>query len=422
MNYKETTEFLFNSLPEFQYIGSEAYKPGLERTEDFNAYLGHPDKKFKSIHIAGTNGKGSTSHIIASALRYSGHKTGLYTSPHLTDFRERIKIDGVQISEQQVIDFVEQHKQKMLELRLSFFEMTVAMAFDHFARNGVEMAVIEVGLGGRLDSTNIITPELCIITNIGLDHMALLGDTIEKIAAEKAGIIKRDVPVIIGEHGDGDNVFIDKAAVVGAPITFAQDIFRVTEQGTELDLQHFVVEPFGSVQLDLLGDYQKRNVVTAIAALTSLGIAHDDIVEGCRVAARSTGLMGRWQIVGRRPLMVCDTGHNSHGIAYVARQIEATAHKRLIIVVGFVNDKELGSVFELLPRNAHYIFTQAAIYRALDAEQLQKNAKMFNLFGEYIPSVSKAVLRAQSIANKEDMIFIGGSTFVVSEALAFIQN
>lgn len=422
MNYKETTEFLFNSLPEFQSIGSEAYKPGLERTEAFNAYLGHPDKKFKSIHIAGTNGKGSTSHIIASALQYSGHKTGLYTSPHLTDFRERIKIDGVQISEKEVVDFVEQHKQKMLELRLSFFEMTVAMAFDHFARNGVEIAVVEVGLGGRLDSTNIIVPELCVVTNIGLDHMALLGDTIEKIAAEKAGIIKRGVPVIIGEHGDGDNVFIDKAAVVGAPITFAQDIFRVTEQGTELDLQHFVVEPFGSVQLDLLGDYQKRNIVTAIAALTALGVPHDDIVEGCRGAARSTGLMGRWQIVGRTPLIVCDTGHNSHGIAYVARQIEATAHKRLIMVVGFVNDKELGSVFELLPQNAHYIFTQAAISRALNADELQKNAKMFNLFGESVSSVKDAIVRAQNIAEQGDMIFIGGSTFVVSEALSFIQN
>lgn len=429
MNYNQTLEFLFQSLPAFETKGATAYKPGLERIAAFCRHLGNPQRNFFTIHVAGTNGKGSVSHIIASVLQQAGYRTGLFTSPHLQDFRERIRVDGEMIPKQKVVNFVDKHHDKMVELDLSFFEMTTAMAFDYFAQSEVEVAVIETGLGGRLDATNVIVPILSIITNIGLEHTALLGDTLQKIAAEKAGIIKKSIPVVIGESDVRYNSVIEQAAAANkSKVVYAEQVFTCEEHRIEGESQLFRLRRTRDghefdVELDLQGNYQVHNVITASAAVdflheeTPLTISRRAYIEGMRCAAANTSLMGRWQTLGREPLTVCDTGHNAHGIAYVAKQLKSTPHRELYCVMGFVRDKDLAHILPLLPRDAHYIFTQARSERALPADELTAKAAIYGLQGEAVGDVKAAVARARELAAAEDMIFIGGSTYVVAEAL-----
>ncbi len=430
MTYKETLDTLYNMLPDFQNIGADAYKPGLERAEEFNRWLGSPDKSFASVHVAGTNGKGSVSHMLASTLQQAGYRVGLYTSPHMTDFRERIRVDGVMIPEEYVVGFTAAHLDKMNRLRMSFFEATMAMAFRYFADSDVEVAVIEAGLGGRLDSTNIITPVLSVITNIGMDHMALLGDTPEKIAAEKAGIIKRGVPVVIGETDPHSAPVFEKAAAgAGSAIVFADARLQCAGRRMGGDgIRYFSFERSGShetfeVGTDLMGDYQCKNLITALTAIDMLNhhshisISNRAAIAGCSAAARSTGLRGRWQIVGRNPLTVLDSGHNAHGLKETMRQIGSQEYDKLYFILGVAADKDLGAMLELLPRDAHYIFTQASVKRAMDVGKLAEAAQKAGLTGEVAPSVAEAMLHARRQAKPEDMIFVGGSSFVVADAL-----
>ena len=429
MNYNQTLEFLFSSLPAFENTGASAYKPGLERITAFCRHLGNPQRNFFTNHVAGTNGKGSEAHIIAAVLQQAGYRTGLFTSPHLQDFRERIRVDGEMIPKQKVVNFVDKHHDKMVGLELSFFEMTAAMAFDYFAQSDVEVAVIETGLGGRLDATNIIVPILSIITNIGLEHTALLGDTLQKIAAEKAGIIKKSIPVIIGEADDRYNGVIEQAAAANkSRVIYAEREFlyegRTERDGSQLfRLRRTRDDKAFEVELDLAGNYQSHNIVTASAAVdflheeTPLTISRRAYLEGMRGAASHTALHGRWQKLGEAPLTICDTGHNAHGIAYVAEQLKATPHRKLYCVMGFVRDKDLAHILPLLPRDAHYIFTQARSERALTAGELTAKAAIYGLQGEAVADVQAAVARARELAGAEDMIFIGGSTYVVGEAL-----
>lgn len=429
MEYRQTLDFLYNSLPDYQQIGSDAYKPGLDRTLAFNDYLGRPDLHFGTIHVAGTNGKGSVSHILASVLQSAHYCVGLYTSPHLKDFRERIRVDGEQITENEVVRFVESNKPKMLDLRLSFFEMTVGMAFDHFARKGVEVAIVETGLGGRLDSTNIVNPMLSVITNVGLDHTSMLGDTLPKIAAEKAGIIKRGVPVVIGERNtQTDDVFIAKAREMDAPIFFAEDMFSAEECGMLPAGRRMTVTRKRDgltydITLDLQGDYQLKNIVTVFAALeilhkhTPLSISRRAAAEGCATAAVATSLMGRWQTLSLEPLTVCDTGHNAHGLQMVVDQIRRQRRNRLLMVLGFADDKDISSILPLLPADATYIFTQAASRRAMPASEIAEKAKAYGFEGIVTGSVAEAMAVAHNMASSDDMIFVGGSTFVVAEVL-----
>lgn len=430
MNYTQTLEFLFTALPAFENRGATAYKPGLERIAAFCRHMGNPQRNFFTIHVAGTNGKGSVSHIIASVLQQAGYRTGLYTSPHLQDFRERIRVDGEMIPKQKVVNFVDKHHDKMVELELSFFEMTTAMAFDYFAQSDVEVAVIETGLGGRLDATNIIVPVLSVVTNIGLEHTDLLGDTLQKIAAEKAGIIKKSIPVIIGEADERYNAVFEQAAAANrSKIVYAERAFACEERRTEGDRQYFRLRRTRDgrafdIALDLKGNYQCRNLLTATAAIdflheeTPLTISRRAYLEGTKEAGANTSLQGRWQQIGEHPLTVCDTGHNAHGIAYVAEQLRATPHRALYCVVGFVRDKDLAHILPLLPREAHYIFTQARTERALPAGELTAKAAIYGLRGETVDDVAAAVARARALAGPEDMIFIGGSTYVVAEAIA----
>lgn len=429
MNYAQTLEFLFTSLPSFETQGASGYKPGLERIAAFCRYMGNPQRNYFTIHVAGTNGKGSVSHILASVLQQAGYRTGLYTSPHLQDFRERIRVDGEMIPKQKVVNFVDKYHDKMVELELSFFEMTTALAFDYFAQSDVEVAIIETGLGGRLDASNIILPVLSIITNIGLEHTALLGDTLQKIAAEKAGIIKKSIPVIIGESDPRYNgVIEDIAAANKSKVIYAEKVFSCESCGEDDWHQHFHVQRLRDkrdfdVYLDLMGSYQRHNILTATAAIdflheeTPLTISRRAFLEGTRDAAANTSLMGRWQRIGEDPLVVCDTGHNAHGIAYVAEQLKVTPHKKLYCVIGFVRDKDLAHILPLLPRDAHYIFTQAKTERALQAEVLTAKAAIYGLTGETVADVQAAIARAKELAHTDDMIFIGGSTYVVAEAL-----
>lgn len=429
MNYAQTLDYLYSSLRSFQDAGGDAYKPGLERIEQFMTYLGRPHRHYATVHIAGTNGKGSTSHIIAAVLQAAGFRTGLFTSPHLHDFRERIRVDGTEISEREVVEFVATHRSAMERIGLSFFEMTAAMAFDHFSREGVEVAVIETGLGGRLDATNIITPIASVITNIGLDHTDLLGSTLAEIAAEKAGIIKPEVPVIIGERApETDPIFERVAHEVGSNLYFAEELFELVAGEGGVGGSRFTVRRTGderqyTIEVDLGGDYQRRNIITALGALevlhrhTQVSISTRALVEGCRDAASTTGLQGRWQRLSERPLVVCDTGHNAHGLRYVTEQLKTLNCKQLYIVLGVVREKDLGAVLPLLPREAHYIFTQAAIARALNAEELARAARAVGLRGEVVRGVREAVARARELATEDDAIFIGGSTFTVAEVL-----
>lgn len=429
MNYSQTLEFLYTSLPAFESKGASAYKPGLERIAAFCKHMGNPQRNFFTIHVAGTNGKGSVSHIIASVLQQAGYRTGLYTSPHLQDFRERIRVDGEMIPKQKVVNFVNKHHDKMVELELSFFEMATAMAFDYFAQSDVEVAVIETGLGGRLDATNVIVPIVSVITNIGMDHSDLLGDTLQKIAAEKAGIVKKSIPVIVGEGDDRYNEVFERAgATAKSKVIYAEREFLCEEQTPTSEGQHFRLRRMRDgkefdVDLDLAGLYQNRNIVTASTAIdflheeTPLTISHRAFVAGVREAAAATSLRGRWQTIAESPLTICDTGHNAHGIARVAEQLRTTPHKQLYCVLGFVRDKDLAHILPLLPRDAHYIFTQARTERALPAAELTAKAAIYGLQGESAPTVTEAVARARELAAPQDMIFIGGSTYVVAEAL-----
>lgn len=424
MNYQETTEYLYNQLPVFQKIGSSAYKEGLDNSLALDSLFDHPHKKYKTIHVAGTNGKGSTSHTLAAILQESGYKIGLYTSPHLVDFRERIRVNGEKITEHYIIDFVAKYIARNVDIHPSFFELTMMMAFSYFADCQVDAAIIEVGLGGRLDSTNIISPDLCIITNIGLDHVQFLGDTVEKIAVEKAGIIKHNIPVVIGEAENGVRlVFEHTAKNVGAPIIFAEDEQPVisqkqTTKGWKLETKNY------STVLDELGGYaQLKNAATILCAideLKTLGytIPTNAVQDGFMHVCELTGLMGRWQIIqDKNPKIVCDTGHNAAGIKYIAQQLADEKYNTLHIVLGMVSDKDVSSVLSLLPAHAVYYFTKASIPRAMNEADLQNLAKNFNLHGNTYPNVENAVQTALENTNEQDLIFIGGSNFIVAEAL-----
>lgn len=402
MTYKETTDWMFSQLPMFQMQGASAYKKDLTNTHLLVEHLKHPETKFKSIHVAGTNGKGSTSSMIASILQEAGYKVGLYTSPHLKDFRERIRINGEMISEDFVVDFISENKSFFEANQLSFFEMTVGLAFDYFAKEQVDIAVIEVGMGGRLDSTNVITPLVSVITNIGFDHTQFLGDTLPKIAAEKAGIIKSNIPVVIGEYSEETKpVFLDKAKFENAPIFFAQD------------------NPEVAYECALLGDYQVHNKKTVLQAIKLLqahfSIDESHITKGFKNVIQNTGLLGRWQILDKAPFTICDTAHNSHGLKIVLNQIQKHSFETLHVVLGVVNDKDLDSILPLFPKNAKYYFCKPNVPRGLDAEILKQKASDFGLFGKVFDSVSEAYVNAKEMASKSDFIYIGGSTFVVAE-------
>ncbi|WP_432671933.1 bifunctional folylpolyglutamate synthase/dihydrofolate synthase [Flavobacterium sp. SM2513] len=406
MNYAETLDWMFNQLPMYQTQGASAYKKDLTNTILLMDYLNHPEANVKTIHVAGTNGKGSTSHLLASILQEAGYKVGLYTSPHLKDFRERIKINGVDISEEFVCDFINQHKSFFEQNQLSFFEMTVGLAFDYFAKEKVDIAIIEVGMGGRLDSTNIITPSVSVITNIGLDHTQFLGNTLELIAAEKAGIIKPTIPVVIGEYtSETKPVFIEKAKQENAPIYFTSDL---------------VSETFPSA---LIGDYQIHNKKTVLQTIKILHEVSDFIItdENCKNGflnvIEKTNLQGRWQILQERPKVICDTAHNKDGLKIVLNQLQKESFSRLHIVLGVVNDKDLSEILPLFPKNAIYYFSKPNNFRGLDPLILQQKAKDFELLGEVYNSVRIAYEKALQDATPNDIIYVGGSTFVVAEIL-----
>ena len=424
MNYNETLEWLFAQRPMYQREGKAAYKANLDNTLKLDEHFGAPHRQFKTIHVGGTNGKGSVSHMLASVLQTAGYKTGLYTSPHLKDFRERIKINGEMISEQYVIDFVEQNKSLFADIKPSFFEMTVAMAFKYFADQQVDIAVIEVGLGGRLDSTNIITPLASVVTNISFDHMALLGDTLEKIAGEKAGIIKPDVPAIIGTRDAAtDFVFTHKAQECGTSIDFASDNW--SEERTPdntYNLKNKQGVKFNDLHPDLKGLYQRKNIPTVIETILHLreqGIKITDqaVHEGIANTIRYTGLLGRWQELSRTPYTVCDTGHNIDGLTEIVAQLKTCKYERLHFVMGMVNDKDVDSVLHILPKDAIYYFCKASIPRAMDEHILAEKAADNDLHGKTYPTVAKAYAAAKEAANQNDMIYIGGSTFVVAEVV-----
>ncbi len=427
MTYNDTIQYLYDRLPVFHHIGSAAYKPGLDNTIRLMNALNNPHTQYKTIHIAGTNGKGSVSHMLAAVLQQAGYKVGLYTSPHLVDFGERIRVNGQMIDQQYVINFVSNHKNLFSDIEPSFFEATMAMAFNYFADCKVDIAVIEVGLGGRLDSTNIIQPELSVITNISFDHVGFLGDTLAKIAFEKAGIIKHHTPVVIGEAlPETRPVFEAKATNEDAPIFFAEERITVSFKsytGAKMlvntsDKQSFLV--------GLSGIYQLKNiatVLTAVEQLNQLGfqLPENAVSKGLELVTEITGLQGRWQTLQQHPQVVADTGHNVGGIRFVVEQLKAQSYKTLRIVIGMVNDKDISTVLGLLPVEAHYYFTQADIVRALPASELQQMAKTHDLDGSTYSSVKQAVHAAINDAQPDDFIFIGGSNFIVGEALAQVH-
>ena len=420
MNYKETVEYLFNSTPVFEHVGASAYKEGLSNTLALDEHLGHPHKNFKTIHVAGTNGKGSCSHTLAAILQSMGMKVGLYTSPHIVDFRERIRVNGECLSEQYVVDFVEQHRSFFEPLHPSFFELTTAMAFRYFADQKVDIAVIEVGLGGRLDCTNIITPELSIITNISLDHTQFLGDTLAKIAGEKAGIIKEGVKVVIGEDVEETRpVFEAKAKEKNAPIVFAQDYPEVLcSEACAEGGRNYETLNFGMIHGDLSGDYQERNMNTCLIACKVLGLKKENVIEAVAHVAERTGLLGRWMKINESPLAVCDTGHNVGGWKYLAPQIKAQKCEHLRIVFGMVDDKDIDSVMEMLPKNAIYYWTQATSHRAIPKEIVADKGRTHQLEGNIYNSVKEAYREALKDASNDDFVFVGGSSYVVADLLS----
>ncbi len=429
MNYQETLVWLFSQLPMYQRQGKAAYKADLNTTLELDEYFDHPHRKFKSIHVAGTNGKGSVSHMLASALQESGYKVGLYTSPHLKDFRERIRINGQMVSENFVIKFVKDHRAKFEEIKPSFFEMTVAMAFDYFAKENIDVAVVEVGMGGRLDSTNIIQPDLSIITNIGLDHTSFLGNSLSEIAKEKAGIIKKDTSVVIGEtQTETETIFKNFAKEKRTDIYFADQYYKSEYVLLSIDnKQVFNINKdnniaYSDLKLDLLGTYQKKNLLTVLRSIDLLiekgyNIKNQAIYKGLERVSKNTSLQGRWQILGFNPTIVCDTAHNLDGITLVVNQLNQIPHKNLHIVVGVVDDKNIEGILEILPKNAKYYFTKANIPRALDQNRLKEKASKFDLTGDAYGKVQEALVSAKENAGVNDLIFIGGSTFVVAEVL-----
>ena len=436
MDYQQTINYLYSQLPMFTRDGPSAFKKDLTNTIELCGRLDDPQDKFKSVHIGGTNGKGSTSHMLAAILQIAGYKTGLYTSPHLRDFRERIRINGKMISEQAVVDFVGQHKADFEEIKPSFFEMTVAMAFDTFAKEKVDIAVIEVGLGGRLDSTNIITPLVSMITNIGWDHVNMLGDTLQLIAGEKAGIIKPNIPVIVGEYQpEVADIFVDKAKEQKAPIRFASEEWNILESEVVspksevtkeyIDI-HILKNDSGlktlDLSLDLPGTYQLKNVKTVLSAVDALreqgfAITDEHIHTALKQVKKLTGLHGRWEILSHHPLTICDTGHNPEGIAEVLKNIKSVSYENLHFVMGVVNDKDISKILAILPKDATYYFCKPNIPRGLDADSLKQQAANFGLAGKNYPSVKAAFKAAQTNALENDLVFVGGSTFVVAEVV-----
>ncbi|TVR69320.1 MAG: bifunctional folylpolyglutamate synthase/dihydrofolate synthase [Marinilabiliales bacterium] len=438
MTYKKTLEYLFSQLPMYQRIGKAAYKADLATTLALDEYSGHPHKRFRTVHVAGTNGKGSVSHMLASVLQSAGLKTGLYTSPHLLDFRERIRIDGKPVGKDFVTGFTAGHRKLFERLRPSFFEMTVAMAFEYFAAEKVDVAVIETGMGGRLDSTNIITPLVSVITNIGLDHTEFLGNSLQAIAGEKAGIIKPGIPVVIGEmQPETRDVFITAARQTGSLISFASEEYTCEfATFTTGGLQSLNITSnrearrssggrkadWKNLETDLLGFYQQKNAVTVLKIIDvlreqGLDISREHVYSGLRQVATATGFRGRWQIAGRNPLIVFDTAHNAAGISNVIGQIRATPHRHLHMVLGFVNDKKTGEILRMLPAGATYYLTMASIPRSLDAAELQSKALAAGLSGKAYHTVPDAISAALAAAGPDDLVFVGGSTFVVADGL-----
>lgn len=428
MNYQETIEYLFNSTPVFEKIGAKAYKPGLQNTKELDNHFGHPHRQFKTIHIAGTNGKGSCSHTLAAILQTEGYKVGLYTSPHLVDFRERIRINGECISEQYVIDFVEQERAFFEPLHPSFFELTTALAFKYFAEQEVDIAVIEVGLGGRLDCTNIITPILSVITNISLDHTQFLGNTLAEIASEKAGIIKPGIPVVIGEDiPETRPIFETKAKEMEVPVIFAQDASNqeVVQASHCTEGMRYETKTWGILTGELRGDYQAKNMNTLLNAcnlLTGKNLAiikhPESISKGIANVSELTSLMGRWQKIQDKPLVICDTGHNVGGWQYLAPQIKNQPCKQLRIVFGMVDDKDVTTVMKMLPKNAIYYWTQATSKRAIPVGKIADLGMQNGLSGATYSSVNKAFNAALAEAGKEDFIFVGGSSYIVADFLS----
>lgn len=426
MNYLETVNYLFTRLPMYSRIGAAAYKEDLGNTIALCEILENPELRFKSVHIAGTNGKGSVSHMLAAILQCAGYRTGLYTSPHLHDFRERIRVDGKDISEDFIVDFVAHIQPHIGTIEPSFFEMTVAMAFDYFANQEVDIAVIETGLGGRLDSTNVITPELSVITNIGYDHMHILGDTLEKIATEKAGIIKRDVPVVIGEFREATGpLFNRKAREKRSPISFADRersatnwSFEGPDLRIEVTLNHTDIKDY--YNLDLNGLYQTKNLLTVLQSVHVLRekgwkISDAALREGLARTKYLTGLHGRWEKLHEHPTVIVDVAHNEDGILELVHQLEVTTFHQLHIVIGMVKDKDIRSVLNMLPQDAHYYFTQAAIPRALPADDLRAAAEDAGLGGQSYPDVNTALKEALGHAHKDDLVLVCGSVFIVGE-------
>ena len=428
MTYPQTLDYLFSRLPMFQRVGSVAYKANLDNTISICKALGNPEKKIKCIHVAGTNGKGSSSHMLAAILQQAGYKTGLYTSPHLIDFRERIKINGKLIPKQDVVKFVENYKTIFDDIEPSFFEWTVGLAFHYFAKQEVDVAIIEVGLGGRLDSTNVIKPQCCLITNIGFDHVNLLGNTLPLIAAEKAGIIKEKVPVVISQTQlDVLSVFNAKAKSIKAPISFADKQFRVLSFAFQnqllcVELVDKSTNKIKTYNLDLTGTYQIKNLQGVLACINILKqkgflIEDENIIQGLQHVKKLTGLMGRWQIISENPIIIADTGHNEDGIKEVLKNLERYSYTKLHMIIGVVNDKDVKSILKLLPKDATYYFCKANIPRALPEKELFELANQHNLKGKKFNSVSMALSEAKKQAKSDDLIFIGGSTFTVADAL-----
>ncbi len=441
MNYQQTLKYLYDALPMYQRVGIAAYKANLDNTIAICDLLNNPHRQLQCIHVAGTNGKGSVSHMMAAILQAAGYKTGLYTSPHLKDFRERIRVNGKMISKKFISDFVTNHQKDFEKIQPSFFEMTVGLAFQYFLENRVDIAVIETGLGGRLDSTNVIHPILSVITNIDWDHMNLLGDTLEKIASEKAGIIKREVPVVIGElTSPSKRVFIKKAKEMQAPIFFASKEMSAVLAGTSpiskknavkqlsgieayimVDVSRKKKLLYENLQLDLTGSYQLKNVVTVLQSIALLKqhfeIREEHIRIGLSTVKSSTGLAGRWHVISRKPLIIADTGHNQAGLKVVLELVHSLSFDNLHFVLGMVNDKDIDKILSLLPKMANYYFCKAAIPRGLDAVLLAEAAASFHLKGEIYNSVKAALKAAKSKAGLNDLIFVGGSNFTVAEVI-----
>ena len=427
MDYKNTLQYLYNSVPMFQQIGGGAYKSGLDTTLALDAHFNHPHHNFKTIHVGGTNGKGSCSHTIAAILQHAGYRVGLYTSPHLVDFRERIRVNGEMAPESYVIDFVERHRAFFEPLHPSFFELTTAMAFNYFAEQKVDVAVVEVGLGGRLDCTNIIRPDLCVITNISKDHVQFLGDTCAKIASEKAGIIKKDVPVVIGEYtAETKPVFQQQADEVGAPIVFAQDecLMKKVETvvGDNRVWNRYDTADYAALMGELTGLCQQKNTNTLLSVVRQLiaagyELTEEDVRYGF-AHVTETGLMGRWQTLHESPRVICDTGHNVGGLGYITEQLRQLRYDRLHIVIGMVSDKDVSGVMPLLPKDAVYYFTKASVKRAMDEHEFAALAQQYGLEGTCYPTVVEAANAAYKKSLPNDMIFVGGSSFIVADLLA----